>query len=287
MKKITLTALAAISLLSSCNKEGENTPPSEFISISTSIGTLTPMSAKASTRATSTAFVAGDQISVYAYESGDVTKGVVDNSINTYDGTSWTAVPLMKWKDMTSAHDFVSTFPTRVITDFSAEAVTLTEDIATNDVLVATTANRTASQHEVPLIFDHIMGKVVVSLTFRTEFDGTPTVTDVNTSAKQDAAVDFLTKTATATGTATDVSFTATTANTVYEAVIVPQTITAINIVIAGSTYTYTHPSDITIENGKIQAISLIVGRERIELGSISINDWTTGDPIEDGEALN
>lgn len=287
MKKITLTALAAISLLSSCNKEGENTPPSEFISISTSIGTLTPMPAKAETRATSTAFVSGDAISVYAYESGDVAKLVVDNSINTYDGTVWTAVPLMKWKDMSSAHDFVSTFPTRAITDFSAEAVTLTDNIVTNDVLVATTANRTASLGAVPLIFDHIMGKVVVSLTFRNEFDGTPTVTDINTSAKQGATVDFLTKTATATGTATDVIFTATTVNTVYEAVIVPQTINVINIVIAGSTYTYTHPSDITIENGKIQTISLIVGRERIELGSISINDWGTGDPIEDGEALN
>lgn len=287
MKKITLTALAAISLLSSCNKGGENTPPSEFISISTSIGTLIPMSAKAATRATSTAFESGDQISVYAYESGDVTKGVVDNSINTYDGTSWTAAPLMKWKDMTSSHDFVSTFPTRAITDFSAEAVTLTENIAANDILVATTANRTAAQGGVPLTFDHIMGKVVISLTFRNEFEGTPIVTEVNTSAKQVATVNFLTKTATANGEATTVKFSATTANTVYEAVIVPQNIKEINILITGSTYAYTHPSNITIENGKIQTISLIVGRERIELGSISINDWTTGDPIEGGEALN
>lgn len=287
MKKITFAALTAISLLSSCSKEGENMPPSEFISISTSIGTLTPMAAKAETRATSTAFDVEDKISVYAYESGDVAKRVVDNSINTYDGTVWTATPMMKWKDMTSAHDFVSTFPKRAITDFSAEAITLTENIATNDVLIATAANRKATDGDVPLIFDHIMGKVEVSLTFRNEFDGTPTVTDVNTSAKQGGTINFLTKTATVTGVASDVSFTATTANTAYTAVIVPQTIKAINIVIAGSTYTYTHPSNISIEKGKIQTISLIVGRERVELGSISINEWGTGGFIKDGEAVN
>lgn len=286
MKRITFATLAAILLFSACSQDDVSTPPSEFISISTSIGSLSPRAAKA-TRATSTAFGAGDQISVYAYESGDATKRVVDNSINTYDGSIWTAVPMMKWKNMTSAHDFVSTYPTRAITDLSAEVVTLTENIATNDVLVATATNRTASQGDVPLMFDHIMGKVVVTLTFRNEFGDTPTVSDVNTLAKQNATVNFLTKTATANGEAAEVSFTTTTANTAYAAVIVPQAIRAINIVIAGSTYTYTHSSDITIEKGKIQTISLIVGRERIEVGSISINEWGPGDSIEDGEAVN
>lgn len=287
MKEVTLTALAVISLLSSCNKNEQNTPPSEFISISTSIGTLAPMSAKAEVRATSTAFQAGDLISVYAYESGDVTKRVIDNSINTYDGTAWTATPMMKWKDMMSAHDFVSTFPTRAIVNLSAEVITLTEDIVTNDVLVATATNRTAPQGDVSLMFDHIMGKVVVTLTFRNEFDGTPTVTEVSTLAKQNATINFPTATATATGEVSKTIFTVTTANRDYAAVMVPQAIRTINIVIAGSTYTYTHARDITIENGKIQTISLIVGRERIELGSISINDWGPGASIEGGEAVN
>lgn len=288
MKKITLTVLVAISLLTSCDKDDGNIPPSEFISISTSIGTLS-QAVQANTRATSTAFETRDEISVYAYESGDATKRVVDNSINTYDGSVWTAAPMMKWKDMTSAHDFVSTYPTRTIVDLTAEAIMLTEDIATNDVLVATAINRTASQGDVPLIFDHIMGKVVVTLTFRNEFDGTPTVSGVNTLAKQNATVDFLTKTATANGDVSKVSFAETTANIAYETVIVPQAIRTINIVVAGiaTPYTYTHPSDITIENGKIQTISLIVGRKRIELGSISINEWGPGGSIEGGEAVN
>lgn len=280
--KAIMALLVATTVMMSCNKSDEPTV-SEFIDISTTIGSLSTKS----TRATSTAFETGDKISVYAYESGDVSKLVETNSINTLNGDAWTASPAMRWKDLTSSHDFVAIYPTHAVTSFTAENVVLTDNLATNDLLVATTTARTASQGVVPLVFDHVMSKVVLSLTFRNEFDGTPTVSAVTTPAQKEATVNFLTKTATATGTAATAAFTATTANTTYAAVFAPQSIRTIDIVINGSTYTYTHPSDIVLVGGKVVTIPLIVGRTKIEVGSVTINDWGTGAEITGGEALN
>lgn len=281
--KIAIVALAAAAF-TACNKNETPAEVSPYITINTSVGELTT---KAITRATATAFETGDQISVYAYESGDVSKQVVTNSINTFSGSAWTASPMMRWKDLSSSHDFVAIYPTHAITSFTAESYTLTDVMTTNDILVATTISRTASQGIVPLTFDHVMAKVVVNLTFRNEFDGTPTVSSVSTSAQKEATVNFVTKIATATGSAATATFTGTTANTTYAAILAPQSIRTIDIVINGKTYTYTHGQDFVLGGGMVQTISLIVGRNKIELGSVTINDWGTGSEITGGEAID
>ena len=69
---------------------------------------------------------------------------------------------------------------------------------------------------------------------------------------------------------------------------LVPQSgITTIAITIDGSDYIYTHPSDIKFESGKVTTIRLIVGRNQIDLGDVTIQDWAAGDTISGGEALN
>lgn len=272
-------AIMATAALTACNTD-EAPETSKYITVSASVGDLV-------TRATSTAFEANDAISVYAWTGSNTavsTPFVVDNSVNTYNGTSWTAEPQMLWKDMTTAHFFIGVYPAKAITDFA------TDSYATpTDVLVATVLGdgRTATGGIVPMMFDHVMSKLTVNLTFRSQWPTTPTVASVVAKeAKAAATVNYLTKTATATGTAADVALAATTANMAYTTILPPQSVTTIVITIGSDKFTYTHPTDIALLAGKIQMVNLIVGRNGVDLGSVSINDWTDGEIIDGGEAL-
>lgn len=274
--KIVIAALAAMAF-TAC-KQDENPEVSKYITIDASVGELT-------SRATSAAFENGDKISVYAWTGSNTavqTPLVVDNSINTYDGTQWTAAPQMLWKDPAATHYFIGVYPSKAITNFTADSYT-----TPTDVLVATVLGegRNATQGAVPMMFDHVMAKLVVNLTFRNQFGGTPIVESVTTEGKLGATVNYLTKTATADGTAISIALNAVTANTSYQGTLAPQTVTTVQIKIDGTIYTYTHPTPFALLAGKIQTLNLIVGRDKIDLGSIAVNDWTTGETIEGGEA--
>ena len=69
---------------------------------------------------------------------------------------------------------------------------------------------------------------------------------------------------------------------------LVPQDgVRTIAITIDGSDYIYTHASDISFASGKVTTIRLIVGRNQIDLGDVTIQDWADGQTINGGEALN
>ena len=278
LKLVTMVAMAATLAFTSCNNEDSNAVElSKYITVEAGMGSLS--------RATATAFETGDAISVYAWTGSNAevqTPLVVNNAVNTYDGTKWTASPQMLWADVTTPHYFFGVYPSKTITDFTADSY---DTVA--DVLVATVLGegRTSAGGIVPMIFDHIMSRIVVNLTFRTQWDGAPTVTSLAVNVQPGATVNYLTKTVTATGTASDFALGVTTANTSYEGIVIPQTASIIKIVIDGKTYTYTHPTGFTLESGKIQTVNLIVGRDEITLGSITINEWTAGDTIDGGEA--
>lgn len=184
--RTSIIALAALALLAaSCSNEHENgtVETAKYITLNTSIGTLS----RTTTADDGTqVFEKDDAISVYAWTgTADVINPsglVVNNSINTYDGTStWTPAPQMLWKDMTSAHFFLGIYPAREVSDFTADAYTLdlTKSQEVNDLLVAVNtgtnkAGLTASATAVPLQFDHVMAKLIVNLTFRDQWGGTP-----------------------------------------------------------------------------------------------------------------
>lgn len=294
MKHLISATLCAICCTISCtsftgcsNDVNEGRQMAEYITIDTNVGTLT--------RTTSTAFENADAISVYAWTGTNDVVGtlVVNNSINTYDGTKWSAAPQMLWADATTPHFFIGVYPQNAtaITDFTSyEFVLNTADQKASDLLIANMLGdgQKASEHNgvVAMMFDHVMAKLAVNLTFRNQWSGTPAVESVIVPAKSVATVNYLTKTVTAKGDNLNVNIPATTANTAYQSIFIPQGIQQIIITIDGKAYTYTHSGNIVLEKGKIQTVNLIVGRDGIELGSISINDWANGTPIEGGEAV-
>ncbi|MDD3036937.1 fimbrillin family protein [Bacteroides sp.] len=283
MRKNLILAISAIAMaasITSCTNNDTPSEVSEYITIDAGVGSLI--------RATSTAFEADDAVSIYAWTGSTTavqTPLVVNNSVNTYDGTKWTAVPQMLWKDQITAHYFIGVYPMKEISDFTADSYATTPDLLVATVLGS---GRVATDGIVPMVFDHVMAKLMVNLTFRTEFGATtPTVESVTVNAQPEAVVNYLTKVATADGTATEVAMTATTANTAYSQIVSPQSIHKITINIGGKAYVYNNTAGFALAGGKIQTVNLIVGRDEITLGSVTINDWGTGETIDDGEAMN
>lgn len=297
--RISTIALAALALFAaSCNNEHENDAVEtvKYITVKTSIGALSRTSTDGEGVQK---FVKDDKISVYAWTgTADVinTYGLaVNNSINTYDGTSaWTSAPQMLWKDLTSAHYFLGIYPAREVSGFTADTYTLdlTKSQEDNDLLVAVNtgtnkAGLTASATAVPLQFDHVMAKLIVNLTFRNQWAETPTVVSVTTSnLKSKATVNYLTKSVTATNdVATAIELLTATAHTSYQSVMVPQAGAEARIAVKIGEKDYIYTGTVKLESGKYTTVSLIVGRDAITLGSVSINDWWKGENITGGEA--
>ena len=291
-----LAIVPAVLAINGCNKTVNDGPAPKYITVSTDIAT------KVTTAADGTqTFTKGDKISVYAW-IGDpaAASRVVDNSINTLgeDG-KWTAEPQMLWKNLSDKHFFISVYPENAAPEADLTKVACTVDPARqteSDILVATDLNgKVADNNPVSLTFDHVMSKVNVELSFRNQWGGTPeapvtpTVESVQLGdVATDGTVNYLTKTVTPGTARAAMVLPQTRANTIYSSVLIPQTgIKTVVIRIDGKDFTYTHGSDFTFEKGKYTTIKLIVGRNQIDLGDVTINGWGKGDEINGGEALD
>ena len=297
MKKTILSiAMMALAMgMNSCSNDIESVgTSSQYITVSTEIGNMT----RVTTNNDIQSFTDGDQISIYAW-TGDsavapaASDRVVNNAINTLNSSKWTAAPQMLWKNTTVKHYFIGIYPK---TETSVKDLTdgdYTFDVSKqeqSDLLVATNLKGlTSEQNPVLLTFKHMMAKLQVSLTFRNQWGGTPTVKSVMLKdAATTAKVNYLTQTVTASTPSGDIVLPPVKTNETYTAtsIVIPQTgVKSIVIRIGDKDYTYTNPDGIKLESGKITNVSLIVGRDEITLGEVSINSWENGSTIQGGEA--
>ncbi|MCK8623893.1 fimbrillin family protein [Prevotella sp. E13-27] len=251
---------------------------------------------RATTTGNTTVFDAGDGVSIYAW-TGSATAvaadKVVNGVVNTLgaDGT-WTPATPMLWADMVTPHYFLGIYPARTVTDFTADPYTVDNtDYEQSDLLVARqTSGLTATQNPVSLTFDHAMAKLYVNMNFRNQWDAAPEVTSCEATAAKTCTIDYLAKTY-AAGEQDAVALTAKDAAEGYarsfSGLMIPQTgFRTVTLTIGGQAYVYTHAEDIPLEAGKYTIVNLIVGRNKIELGEVSINDWTEGSTISGGQAL-
>lgn len=297
-KKLIFAALPSMLMLGACSRSAvvpEQEIP-EYITVSTHIGALTKI---ATSDDGSQTFSEGDKISVYAWTgSADSAPSesalVVNNAVNTLSGGKWTAEPQMLWKNLRDKHYFVGIYPSRVQAEADLSKVAYKMDVADqekSDLLVAAElSGRLAETNPVPLTFNHMMAKVVVELSFRNQWGGgAPEVEAVKLAGvASDAVIDCLTGVVTAGTDKVEMTVPETVKNTGYASVIVPQNgVNTISVVIDGKSYSYQHPAGFTFASGKITKIILVVGRNQLDLGDVKINDWETGEIIEDGEALD
>ena len=302
-KKTYLFTLMAMALtLGSCsdNENGIGGETSKYITVSTSIGNMTRVATDEKGGQT---FEEGDEISVYAW-TGDATvapetrERVVNNAINKLTNGSWISNPQMLWKNNRDKHYFIGVYPISAISDLTAGEYTFDVNKQTeSDLLVAVNKDGLSynvdEQQPVPLIFTHVMAKLVVNLTYKNQW-GTegPTVDKVAVgNAAKKATVNYLTKVVTPSAVAedkADFDMPALTANKQYASIIIPQDgVQKITITIGGKDFIYDNGTPFKFESGKITIVNLEVGRDVIKLGDVNISDWgSTGEPIK-GEAYD
>ena len=168
MKKIMTLATVAI-MMAACNNETEGLEnTSKYITVEANMAGESRVAAKG-------AFANGNQIRVYAWtgSANALPDSYVVNSTNTYDGTNWTASPQMLWQDGTTKHYFLSIYPDRDITNTD---YTLGEELLIATNFGTDNAGVTPTSNPVSLAFDHVLSKLRVNLSFRNQWDETPTV---------------------------------------------------------------------------------------------------------------
>ena len=297
-KKTILFAMMAMAMTmtwSSCSDEeisnGSEAPKS--ITVTTSIGNMTRV---ATDEKGAQHFTEGDEISVYAWTGTTPSADniVVNNSINKLTDKVWVATPQMLWKDRETQHNFIGIYPTTTVEDLTAGAYKLNvANQEASDLLVAVNTNGLSYEKNandaVQLEFTHVMAKLVVNLSYKNQWGGIPDVDKVVVSdVLTDASVNYLTKAVTPAEIAkVDLALPATTANSKYTTILVPQSgIQKLTITIGDKDYVYDNGSPFSFDSGKITTINLEVGRDEIILNDVKISDWAEGTTFQ-GEALD
>ena len=283
MKKILLSLTIVALLFAGCSKENDDSIE-DFTSKYVSINATMDLS----TKATATAFESGDVIGVYAWNGSDetITAGTEKKDYG-YDGSDWSTLNPMEWTDLTTNYYFFGVYPTtdHVVDDFTADPFELVSNQITSDILIATylTGMNGSNAIAVPLVFTHAMAKFTINLSHGTEWTTTPTVSSVTVSGAYDnATINYLTKVVTPTGKTTDISMPILSANSEYESVMIPQSISGdITIVIDKTDYVYTPDTPIVLTAGKNYILSLVVGHDESvtidpDPSKTKIIEWTT-----------
>lgn len=284
-KTIALAMLAAT--LTSCSNDDNGGKAPKYINIDAQLSQPT----KTTIAADGTmSFTSGDAISVYAWTGSASTLPttadgfVVAGNTNTFNGSTWTASPQMLWKDLTSPHFFIATYPQRDITQTNFTLDTSKQSEC--DVMVATNLGTDskgiiATETAIPLAFDHLMAKLQVNLQFRNQWgESGPTSVAVSINSKSSATIDYLAKSVTPTGDASYINLPSVAAAVEgyaksYESIVIPVSdLKNIKIAIDGHDYIYTHDTAIQLQGGKTTIVNLMVGRNEITLGSMSIKGW-------------
>ena len=295
MKALRFIPLAALGLLAAACSNDESAPAQQeakYITIEASIGSMT----RATTTGNASVFEAGDGVTLYAW-TGSATAVPADRVVNGVVNTlgtdgKWTPATQMLWADMVTPHYFLGIYPARTVSDFTADPYTLDPaDYEASDLLVARQlSGLIATQNPVSLTFDHAMAKLYVNMNFRNQWDAAPEVASCEATAAKSCTIDYLAKTY-AAGEQDAVALTAKDAAEGYarsfSGLMIPQTgFRTVTLTIGGQAYVYTHAEDIPLEAGKYTIVNLIVGRNKIEMGEVSINDWTEGTTLSGGQAL-
>ena len=299
MKKIFyyLPVVTALLTLGSCDNETESLgEKSKTITVSTKISNMHRLSTDAKGNEL---FDEGDEISVYAW-TGDKNKVpasaglVINNSINRLNANgTWVSTPQMLWKNNIDDHYFIGVYPKRQVDNLTKDLFEFDLTNQTNNDLLAAVnvtgcSFKEDAGNDVPLLFSHLLSKVIVKLSFRNQWGTTPTVDSVIVaSVKTQGYVNYLTKEITNPDhiSSAPLKLPCESPNVKYASVVLPikqatgdGDASLIEVYIAGKKYTYRNPSgSFVFAPGKYTTINLIVGRDKLELGEVAVSPWNEG----------
>lgn len=280
MKNITTKALlfSAASLLAFSCQEVVETPNVEVdgaISFKSTINT--------GTKATELSFESGDAISVTAFSDGTV---YADNVNYTFaEGVFTSTSPIVEngelsyvaiYPALTTPYD--NEFTVGTYADQSGSNYTLSD-------LMTSTAEATSSLTP-ELSFYHNLSRLIVLVTSDVDLtDAIVTVPNVFTSA--DANIAEGTFVANESGAQQDVIMNTVTSGVSYQAIIVPQALTAgddlVQITVDGKVYAATLESNATFVSGKQYYVEMVIENNEVTFLT-SIAGWEEGDLFGDDE---
>lgn len=288
MKKTLLVSLTFGLLLSGCNDED---------SLGTSEGTgVRFTSYMVESRATDTAWEAGDEIGVYmqadaasGYQKINVKYANSNGDVNTFTSES----PI-EYSGNESTVSFMAVYPfSSLVTDGTYEFTLGNTSLSQNDIMYASTTSVAAGTQNVTLNFQHKLTKIVLQLN---DEDGNPVTGATISINKQRASgtLDVATGTITATSDYTS-TLNFSESNGTYEAIVIPdEGCEGRSVLIEANGKKYSYPVGDIAFNGATKytfPVSLRPaepgeeeegGETIIKLDAVefSIDDWTEGKTI-------
>ncbi len=274
MKKIVL-AMAVIATMASCSKDTNQVDnfSDEVVRISSGIAT----------RASGTEWKAGDKISVFTTETGQVEclyenkKHIAksSNTSSTFDPA--TSGDYIFYPAKTNI-DIYASYPFADATTLAAYAIDVTEqgDHTLIDLMVAKKSNILKSADAVEMTFDHKLTQIEVTLSakenggFSDSDLAAATVTVGGTMVTGN--YNFVTDKITTSGGADDLSLAAT--SNVATLMVIPQTATPeFTITVADVDYCVT-ASKLEMEGGFTYSYAISVSKTEVEITGSKINSW-------------
>lgn len=267
------------------------------------------------------AFSVGDEFLLYAWDgaaSAQSTPWINGVKVTQTAADVWTPATTIYWKSEAVSHEFIAVYPTTIVniaSPFTPQSYTLGDattsgySILTDDILMShRTGVKMPADNTLILPFDHAMAKLNVVLSFRNQWGSVPTVASVVTDMAQQADIDLVSCSVTPSASASrsrqmiPLSFAADDITRSFQLIGVPNDadFKSIVVTIGGQTFTYTSPTAIPLESGKVTTVNLVVGRNTIDLNlgegeggeggeggstGITIGDWTDNDSSLSGDA--
>ena len=294
-KYLSMAALALMGALASCQSDDDFTVarPDNAVSVNFSVGSLqaiTRSNALATDEAQSQ-FNSGDQVCLSTAEQEPVTY--------QYDGTNWNeATPgkFLLWK--ADQMNFQAYYPTTAGTSLTAFTMptdqSTVENINAADYMTGTQTNVNKGT-DVQMTLDRKMARVIVKITsFGSQYrDDQKTVKNVRIYSEASGIAD-----GNPTGSSTEIQPYAQgnyddwaegwRQNSTFTALVVP------GYGDSGATFIQLSDGEGStllvkgipeLEAGNSYTFNLVVGKNRIEVASVTVTDWTTGETLAGGQA--
>jgi hypothetical protein len=313
-QNILYVALAT-ALLNGCSSEDElsqiSGPADNVVRITASVSDLQTRSSF--TESTLSEFGIGINNSKnlrYCYGNNKVTK----------QGDEWTPAGQMLWEKKNQRVDIYAYAPYNSsytgniyqATDFPVTVSTdQTNDTSSDFLLYKSTGfnpETNLRNGRVPISFKHALCKLNIKLTFKNEFgDGSlltanpvssVTVTGTKVKGECNFAKQEVKASSSATASAVTAwkeSFTAQTSTTraaaEYQCILIPQTVASGGFTIkikakvgsATKEFTWTSYSDVTFSQSQCQQINLVVGKDQVYVGGITVKGWKNSGSLGGG----